>query len=347
MLYLDTCTVEAGADLYDSTLSGSFYCSADTTWIHYDYSPNGSYGGPISPNYSYISGGDHFEVPFKIRAPISNFPNVTKDLNGYYMMMLGNITFSISGGTVSNVCLKNANGDLMWSSGDYWGTKQYFLGYNALNPDQNAYVFTGYLSFDFVFNKGKNGSDGNSNTSGSWSLSTRLYVGNTTVEEYSSSAQVVKDPVLNENIEALQEDTATTASNTTGILSKITEFFGSFFSNLIGVFVPEDGYFSGWFDRVNTLLSEKLGMLYAPFDLVISTLQAIYSSDSTESGIPFPGIKWEDTWLVEPFTFTFASLGDSFDDLRDKVYFATDTVLVLTFLMLLQSKVRLILEGHE
>ena len=327
MLYLDTCTVKAGHDLYDSTYSGTFYCSADTTWFSY----NTTATNLVYPNAYYITGGEHFDIPFKIVAPISNFPSVEKDLNGYYQLMIGSVVFNISGGTVSNLCLKNANGDLMWSSGDYWGQKQFFTGRNCLNPEETAYIFTGYISFDFVFSDSRTASNGTQYNAGSWSMTSRLYVGNTTAEIYSSSAQVVTDPVLNENVEALQEDTATTAENTTGILSKITDFFGSFFSNLIGVFVPEDGYFSGWFDRVNALLSAKLGMLYAPFDLVISTLQAIYSSSTTETGIPFPGIKWEDTWLVEPFTFTFASLGSDFDDLRDKVYFATDTVLVFTF----------------
>lgn len=154
---------------------------------------------------------------------------------------------------------------------------------------------------------------------------------------------------LNNSSEAIEE--SVTSDTGGGILATIKNFFGSFFQNvfdtLVSVFVPEDGFFSDWFNRLNTLLSEKLGMLYAPFDLLITTLNAIMNADTTDSGIPFPGIQWEDTWLVEPFTFYFSSLGDTFTDLQGYVYFGTDTVLLFAFLHLLQSKIRLILEGHE
>lgn len=149
---------------------------------------------------------------------------------------------------------------------------------------------------------------------------------------------------LNDSSQAIEE--SVTSDTGGGLLATIKSWFGSFFDNLIGVFVPEEGYFSDWFNRVNSLLSEKLGMLYAPFDLLISTLQAIYDSDDTENGIPFPGIKWEDTWLVEPTTFYFSSLGDSegVTKLRDTVYFGTDVVLLFSFLFLLERKIKHILE---
>lgn len=159
----------------------------------------------------------------------------------------------------------------------------------------------------------------------------------------SSNTVITSESNSQEILEESREQTETGHN----IFNSITDFFGNFFSNLIGVFVPEDGFFSDWFNRLNTLLSDKLGMLYAPFDMLISTLQSIYSADSSSAGIPFPGIKWGDTWLIEPFTFTFDSLGSDFSDLREKVYFGTDTVLIFTFLILLQKKVRLILEGHE
>lgn len=161
---------------------------------------------------------------------------------------------------------------------------------------------------------------------------------------YSSNATPVTDLELIESSKAIEE--SVTSDSGGGLLATIKSWFGSFFDNLIGVFVPEDGYFSDWFDKVNTLLSEKLGMLYAPFDLLISTLQAIYDSDDTENGIPFPGIKWDDSWILEPTTFYFSSLGDSegVTKLRDAVYFGTDVVLLFSFLFLLEKKIKHILE---
>jgi hypothetical protein len=48
-----------------------------------------------------------------------------------------------------------------------------------------------------------------------------------------------------------------------GIFDKIADFFGSFFSNLMdsikGLFIPEDGYFSDFFTRLNDFFFDKLG----------------------------------------------------------------------------------------
>lgn len=187
-------------------------------------------------------------------------------------------------------------------------------------------------------------------------LSERLFVRENVASIVAGQGTPVVDYGVNNELKDLNESTEAIEQSVTsdtggGILATIKNFFGSFFQNvfdtLVSVFVPEDGFFSDWFDRLNTLLSEKLGMLYAPFDLLITTLNAIMNADTTDTGIPFPGIQWEDTYLVEPFTFYFSSLGDTFTDLQGYVYFATDTVLLFAFLYLLQNKIRLILEGYE
>lgn len=127
-----------------------------------------------------------------------------------------------------------------------------------------------------------------------------------------------------------------------GILGQITDFFGSFFENIINavksLFIPEDGYFSDFFQRLNDFFSEKLGMLYAPIDLFVEILTAILNASPGTAGVPFPGVKWDDTWLIEPQTIGLPV--DEFPELQEKLYFVTDVIMIGAVLMLVQNKYR-------
>lgn len=88
-----------------------------------------------------------------------------------------------------------------------------------------------------------------------------------------------------------------------GIFSKITEFFGSFFQNLIDsvihLFVPTAEEMGEIFDRLNTFFEEKFGFLYYPFDILIRLFDVCTSNAGTTL-ITFPGFSimgyqiWED-----------------------------------------------------
>ena len=105
--------------------------------------------------------------------------------------------------------------------------------------------------------------------------------------------------------EELQETAEDTNETTHGILSSITSFFGSFFSNLIGVFVPESGYFENWFSRVDTMLSNKLGILYWPFNKIIAFFNRLSDSVSSQSNvtITFPAIEFTNVATGETYHF--------------------------------------------
>ena len=130
-----------------------------------------------------------------------------------------------------------------------------------------------------------------------------------------------------------------------GILGKITDFFGSFFDNLKGLFVPEDGYFSDFFTRLNDFFSEKLGMLYAPIDMFITFLNTIKDASSSDSSITFPGLFWDDTVIIPETKFSFNTITKDFPDLQEKIYFVTDVILVGAVLWLLQVKLKEVLEN--
>lgn len=144
----------------------------------------------------------------------------------------------------------------------------------------------------------------------------------------------------------IAQDTANTSHS---ILDKISDFFSGFFDGIINalksLFIPDDDFFSDFFTRLNNFFSEKLGALYTPIDLFIRLLQAIQNASAGDVGIPFPGLKWQDTYLIEPQTVNLQTIADDFDGLQDKIYFVTDVIMVGAVIWLLQTKLREVLKG--
>ena len=140
-----------------------------------------------------------------------------------------------------------------------------------------------------------------------------------------------------------------TANTTHSIFDKISDFFAGFFDGIINalksLFIPDDEFFSDFFTRLNDFFSEKLGALYTPIDLFIRLLQAVQNASAGNAGIPFPGLKWQDTYLIEPQTVNLQTIADDFDGLQDKIYFVTDVIMVGAVIWLLQTKLREVLKG--
>lgn len=162
------------------------------------------------------------------------------------------------------------------------------------------------------------------------------------------SANEVADSVIQNDINnsikqgnQLQQEANQTGK---GILGKITEFFGSFFENIINalksLFIPEDGYFSDFFTRLNDFFSEKLGFLYEPIELFLDFLNAIQNASVGASpGLTFPEIKWEDDVIVPETRVDFAIVQEKMPDLQEKIYFVTDIIMVGAVLILLEKKI--------
>lgn len=132
-----------------------------------------------------------------------------------------------------------------------------------------------------------------------------------------------------------------------GLLDKITTFFNNFFSGLINalvsVFVPEDGYFKDYFDRLNKFFSNKLGMLYTPIDMFVKLLNGIKVASGTDTGIVFPGLKWEDTYIIPKQTISLSAYSKQVPEIQQKIYFVTDIIMVGAVLLLLQNKLKEVL----
>lgn len=357
MLFLNTLDVNAQVTATNITQAYNFSfvysLSAEMAGTSSGYISSGTIrdgsgstsSGTITGHTTYRSnvGVTHWKIPLTISGSLSGSP-LPKDYI-FYITRLISHSITVTDGNILNLCITNADGKLIWTDGtsDSNIVTQFGLLSNMWSSSGGV-SYNYFLEFDTSI-PWDTSSLGNYsyNRTVTCSFTTQLYVGPSSAEEY-QAAQPVQDSSSHEKLDNIQNQNAQAEQTRSGILSKITEFFGSFFSNLIGVFVPEDGYFSDWFTRLNTLLAEKLGMLYAPFDLLIQVLTSILNADDSFAGIPFPGIEWDGQYLVEPFTFTFSSLGDVYTDLQGYVYFGTDVILLLAFFGLLQDKIKHILE---
>lgn len=268
--------------------------------------------------------------------------------------------------TFSNVSMQDFNGRVFGgyiNSNNDPASFTFLRGYDMLTARGTSSApinISGFLEFDIFISdiadlEGHNISD-NLSLNFHPSFTYSLY---SLKDEYKSDmgSVSVTDTITQQQLQELNNSTnniedSTTNPNGGGILGTIKNFFGGFFNwlkdLLLGLFIPDDDYFSTWFSNLNNLLSAKLGMLYAPFDLLITVLNAVYLSSTDFTGVPFPEIRWGDTVLIGSQNLTFASLlGEHFSEIQGYVYFATDVVLLFAFLMLLQRKISLILRGHE
>lgn len=96
---------------------------------------------------------------------------------------------------------------------------------------------------------------------------------------------------LQQENNALQEEANKTSKS---ILKGITDFFGSFFDNLINsvvsLFVPSSSDMKTLIDSLNQFFSDTFGFLYYPFEFIINAFDIFLNSDSS-TGITLPGFE--------------------------------------------------------
>lgn len=138
-----------------------------------------------------------------------------------------------------------------------------------------------------------------------------------------------------------------------GIFDKIADFFGSFFSNLMdsikGLFIPEDGYFSDFFNRLNDFFSDKLGMLYTPIDLFVRVVTSIKNADLVSGGstISFPELKWGDTVIIHSYDYGIRYLFKEVYGMKvllDNIKLLNNFIMIFSVINLLHNKFKEILE---
>lgn len=102
---------------------------------------------------------------------------------------------------------------------------------------------------------------------------------------------------LQEESNKLQEESNETQK---GILNKVTDFFGSFFQNLIdsvlSIFVPNSETMGELFNELNEFFSDTFGFLYYPFELLIDFIDMLTLDEEPALSLPSFEIMGHTVW---------------------------------------------------
>ena len=279
-----------------------------------DYDTSENITGSVSFSGSTSSTGlvhSHIELPVNFVANLNSGSSI--EFNKYYFYGYRVKSVTASSGTIENVYTLDENKNLgyLMSNGFLNGRYKYYLG-SELCPNGASPTFVskyGFIAFDF--------SADNFNTPTTFTFDFVLDCVCMPVKtEYQSSVgsntvSDIQSHKLQEESNQIADDTNTT---THSIFDSITDFFGSFFDNLIHVFIPDDGYFEQWFSDLNTLLEDKLGVLYYPFAKVVQffTLlnNALPTTNTTSCVITFPALEFKNVATNETYHFLDAQQVD-------------------------------------
>lgn len=128
---------------------------------------------------------------------------------------------------------------------------------------------------------------------------------------------------INEQTKAIEENNKTNKNIFEKIgemLSYINPFSENFFvyklielliEMLKGLFVPSDNFFNDWLADMNDYFSDRFGIIYYPFDLVIDFLTRVVdtcSNVSSSAVLNVPDLDFMGVTLIHAFTFDFNSL---------------------------------------
>ena len=99
------------------------------------------------------------------------------------------------------------------------------------------------------------------------------------VIDYDLIQQIVEDE-MQETEDSITDATEEQTEEIGGFFGKLLEGIIEFFT---GLFIPDDDFLNNWFTDIHNLFSDKLGILYAPFDLLVTIIQRFMSIESTEA----------------------------------------------------------------
>ena len=135
------------------------------------------------------------------------------------------------------------------------------------------------------------------------------------------------------------------------ILSFLNPFSENFFAyklvellmnGLKSLFIPEDNFFSNYFNELNDWFSERLGFLYYPFELLFDLLDRFMNINFSEPIINIPEIKepFTNVALIKPINFNFNSLleNETLMIVHDIYFIIVDAVIYVGLVILLYKK---------
>lgn len=150
---------------------------------------------------------------------------------------------------------------------------------------------------------------------------------------------------VNDNLEKAEETRK-------GIWETIKDLPNAFLNMLKSLFIPDDNYFSDWFNELKEFFELKLGFLATPFTIVIDFVNKYLELDSSDDIIiNIPNItvpNFEEHIIIEATTFNWSDLLKSKEALNTlwQLYLAfVDVFLILNFIGLCETKYNRIFGG--
>ena len=150
-----------------------------------------------------------------------------------------------------------------------------------------------------------------------------------------------------EDAQQAHEDAERAHEDSKNIFDKISDFFGGFFDNLInaviGLFVPSDDDLSAFMDDMKTFLTDKLGFLGYPFE-ILGRLVSLVAKEG-DAKLTLPGFKIMGHVVWNDIDFDLSALMSNFVGLTEAIKVGTSVLIVGAFLLYCQKKFNEVLGG--
>lgn len=165
---------------------------------------------------------------------------------------------------------------------------------------------------------------------------------------YGSFEEVNKIDETNDKLDNLNDSINSDSENfedkSCGMICKLGKIPGKiidgFVDGLKSLFIPDDDYFTDWFNELKLFFEQKLGFLLTPFEIIIDFINRFLNLEDTDIIINIPEISvpnFEDFVLIESQTFNWSELLNSKESLSTlwTLYLDfIDVFLILNFLNL-------------
>lgn len=165
---------------------------------------------------------------------------------------------------------------------------------------------------------------------------TEAVIGNQ--ESIAESQMQQQESIAESQAQQSQEQHEETKGFLSNIVDGILDLPGKILDVLVSVFVPDAEYFSSLFDEMNTFFSERFGLLYYPFEIIIDFASLFTSPDSSGGSVPFPEISWEGTTIISAQDVEIIQ-DDSFLVLQERLYFVGNVIMAGALINLAHKKI--------
>lgn len=158
-----------------------------------------------------------------------------------------------------------------------------------------------------------------------------------------------QDDLLNADRENTEDIMGNQDSNTGKLVDKLedtkTGIINGIIEGLKSLFIPSEGYFQAKFEELNDFFSERLGLLYLPFDVIGNLVDIYMNAGVSDAVLTFPGfaIMGIQVWPDIPFNLT-AFLESDFGVLLEACRIGTAVIIVFNFLQLIDTIYRKVVE---